>query len=49
MLISEFRFGIDNQTANANLDKYIELYNDADAPLTVTTTDGSEGWAPSGR
>lgn len=45
MIISEFRFGIDNQTPNANLDEYIELYNNTDAPLTVTTSDGSEGWA----
>jgi hypothetical protein len=45
MLISEFRFGIANQTPNANLDEYVELYNNTDAPLTVTTTDGSEGWA----
>ena len=45
MLISEFRFGVDNQGANSNLDEYIELYNNTDAPLTVTTTDGSAGWA----
>lgn len=45
MLISEFRFGIDSQTPNANVDEYIELYNNTDEPLTVTTTDGSDGWA----
>lgn len=45
MLISEFRFGIDSTAPNANLDEYIELYNNTDAPLVVATTDGSEGWA----
>jgi len=26
-------------------DEFIELYNNTDSPLLVTTTDGSEGWA----
>ncbi|HWS88940.1 MAG TPA: Calx-beta domain-containing protein [Pyrinomonadaceae bacterium] len=26
-------------------DEFIELYNNSDSPLLVTTTDGSEGWA----
>jgi hypothetical protein len=46
MIISEFRFGVqDPATPTSNLDEYIELYNNTDAPLTVTTTDGSDGWA----
>ncbi|HET6669960.1 MAG TPA: hypothetical protein VFH15_06975 [Pyrinomonadaceae bacterium] len=45
MLISEFRFGVDSTAPNANLDEYIELYNNTDAPLVVATTDGSAGWA----
>ena len=45
MLISEFRFGVDSPAPNANLDEYIELYNNTDAPLVVATTDGSSGWA----
>ncbi len=45
MLISEFRFGVDSTAPNADLDEYIELCNNTDAPLTVTTSDGSAGWA----
>ncbi len=45
ILISEFRFGIDSPAPNPNLDEYIELYNNTDAPLAVTTMDGSAGWA----
>ncbi|MGI8734759.1 MAG: hypothetical protein ACR2LM_15810 [Pyrinomonadaceae bacterium] len=45
MLISEFRFGVGSTAPNADLDEYIELYNNTEAPLTVTTSDGSEGWA----
>ena len=45
MIISEFRFGVDSQAPNADLDEYIELYNNTDAPLVVATTDGSSGWA----
>jgi hypothetical protein len=45
MIISEFRFGVESTRPNARQDEYIELYNNTDAPLTVTTTDGSDGWA----
>ena len=45
MIISEFRFGVDSQAPNADLDEYIELYNNTDSPLVVATTDGSSGWA----
>ncbi|HEX8129810.1 MAG TPA: lamin tail domain-containing protein [Pyrinomonadaceae bacterium] len=46
LMISEFRFGVqDEGTPTSNLDEYIELYNNTDAPLNVTTTDGSDGWA----
>ena len=48
LLISEFRFrgptfsgggGIDGRR-----DEYIELYNNTASPLTVATSDGSDGW-----
>jgi hypothetical protein len=45
MIISEFRFGVESTFPNARQDEYIELYNNTDAPLTVTTADGSAGWA----
>ena len=48
MLISEFRFSVESGQPNANLDEYIELYNNTDTPLLVATTDGSAGWALAG-
>ena len=33
-----------DESPEAN-DEFIELYNNSDSPLLVTTTDGSEGWA----
>ena len=41
LMISEFRFS-GPQGAN---DEFIELYNNDFAPLTVSTSDGSSGWA----
>jgi N-acetylneuraminic acid mutarotase len=41
VLISEFRA---RGPAGA-LDEFVELYNNSDVPLTVDTTDGSNGWA----
>ncbi|PYS88073.1 MAG: hypothetical protein DMF64_21375 [Acidobacteria bacterium] len=41
VVISEFRF---HGPAGAQ-DEFIELYNDANLPLTVQDTDGSGGWA----
>jgi hypothetical protein len=41
VLISEFRF---SGPAGA-FDEFIELYNNTDAPLAVSTTDQSSGWA----
>lgn len=29
----------------ADLDEFVEIYNNTDSPITVSTTDGSEGWA----
>ncbi len=40
LIISEFRLrGLDGPR-----DEFIELYNPSASPLTVTTTDGSDGW-----
>jgi hypothetical protein len=44
LIISEFRL---RGAASAD-DEFIEFYNNSDSPLTVTTTDGSEGWAVTG-
>ena len=41
VLISEFRF----RGAGGIRDEYINLYNNTDLPITVSTTDGSAGWA----
>jgi uncharacterized repeat protein (TIGR01451 family) len=41
LLISEFRL---SGPAGAN-DEFIELYNNTETPIAVSTTDGSEGWA----
>src|SRR5687768_16160855 len=41
LIISEYRPHGDN---GAN-DEFVELYNPSDSPLTVSTTDGSSGWA----
>ena len=47
--ISEFRFRgptfSPGQGIDGSLDEYIELYNNTAAPLTVSVTDGSAGWA----
>jgi hypothetical protein len=41
LLISEFRLS----GATGPQDEFIELYNNTDQPLTVSTSDGSAGWA----
>ncbi|HWN10682.1 MAG TPA: DUF4214 domain-containing protein [Pyrinomonadaceae bacterium] len=41
LIISEFRL----RGPAGTRDEFVELYNPADTPLTVTTTDGSDGWA----
>jgi uncharacterized repeat protein (TIGR01451 family) len=41
VLISEFRL----RGPGGDDDEFIELYNNADTPIAVTTTDGSSGWA----
>jgi hypothetical protein len=41
MLISEFRF----RGADGANDEFIELYNNTDSNLVVSTADGSAGWA----
>ncbi|HLL73450.1 MAG TPA: CHRD domain-containing protein [Pyrinomonadaceae bacterium] len=41
VVISEFRF----RGPNGIQDEYIELFNDSDAPVTVTSSDGSGGWS----
>jgi hypothetical protein len=40
VLISEFRFG----GANNLQDEFIELYNNTDAGIIISTTDGTGGW-----
>jgi hypothetical protein len=44
LIISEFRL----RGATSADDEFIEFYNNSDSPLTVTTTDGSDGWAVTG-
>lgn len=41
VLFSEFRF----RGPNGEKDEYIELYNNADSPLIIATTDNTPGWA----
>jgi hypothetical protein len=41
LIISEFRL----RGPAGVRDEFVELYNPASTPLTVTTTDGSDGWA----
>jgi YD repeat-containing protein len=41
VLISEFRF----RGAGGSADEFVELYNNTNAPITVGTEDGSEGWS----
>ena len=41
VLISEFRL----RGPNGANDEYVELYNNTDAPIAVSTTDESSGWA----
>ena len=41
LLISEFRF----RGSAGSLDEFIELYNNTDSPMTVSTIDGSSGWS----
>lgn len=43
ILISEFRLSGPDPNGAAN--EFIELYNNTDAPIAVSTTDGSSGWA----
>ncbi len=49
LIISEFRFRgptfSPGQGIDGSLDEYIELYNPASVPLTISSTDGSNGWA----
>jgi len=49
LLISEFRFRGPTYNAGGGVDgsrdEFVELYNNTDAPLTVSTTDGSGGWS----
>jgi hypothetical protein len=44
LMISEFRL----RGVSSADDEFIEFYNNSDSPLTITTTDGSEGWAVTG-
>jgi hypothetical protein len=44
VIISEFRL----RGPAGEDDEYVELYNNTDADVTVTTTDGSAGWAVAG-
>ncbi len=41
LLINEFRL----RGPNGAADEYVELYNNTDTPITVSVTDGSQGWA----
>lgn len=41
VLLSEFRL----DGPNGPSDEFLELYNNTDSPLTVSTTDGSSGWS----
>jgi len=47
VVISEFRFGGTGGTTpeNASKDEYVEIANNTDEPLTVSASDGSEGWS----
>lgn len=46
LIISEFRFSGPGVTVGQEAnDEFIELYNNTDADIFVTTTDGSTGWA----
>ena len=46
VLISEFRYsGPANSTEAEASNCFVELYNNTDSPITVTTADGSGGWA----
>ncbi len=48
LLISELRFRGPTFSAGQNIDgardEYVELYNNTNQPITVATTDGSQGW-----
>jgi len=41
VIISEFRL----RGASGAADEYVELYNNTDSAITVSTSDGSDGWA----
>jgi hypothetical protein len=41
LIISEFRL----RGPNGSSDEFVELYNPGSSPVTVSTTDGSAGWA----
>jgi hypothetical protein len=43
MIISEFR--LQGPTPGATTNEFVELYNESSQPLTVSTSDGSPGWA----
>jgi len=46
VLISEFRLrGPGADAASRANNEFVEIYNNADTPLTVSTADGSAGWA----
>jgi hypothetical protein len=44
VIISEFRL----RGASGAADEYVELYNNTDSAITVSTSDGSDGWALDG-
>ncbi|HYE66886.1 MAG TPA: FG-GAP-like repeat-containing protein, partial [Pyrinomonadaceae bacterium] len=44
MLITEFRFRGSASPASS-LNEFVELYNNTDSPITVSTFDGSAGWS----
>ncbi|MEP6636003.1 MAG: hypothetical protein ABJB97_04700, partial [Acidobacteriota bacterium] len=44
VLITEFRL----RGAGGAGDEFVELYNNTDSPITVSTSDGSDGWALDG-
>jgi hypothetical protein len=45
MKISEFRLAGPGAVTPTLTDEFVELYNESSAPVTVSTTDGSAGWA----
>ena len=50
VLISEFRFRGPDPSSSPDpsgiaTNEFVEIYNNTDSPITVSTTDGSSGWA----